>query len=909
MSGVEEVESAVLVLAPRGKDAEHAAGALNAAAIETVVCRDLIELAQYVDDLTNAIIIAEEALIPSDLLILLDVLGQQPPWSDLPLIILTSPGGGDHASVQALEIFGPAANVTLLERPLRSVTLVAAAKFALRARRRQREVRDLLQQRDAILSSISDAFSALDRDWRYTYANAKVSELAGRPVSELVGHVIWEIFPEAIGTEFYARCHQARDTQQAQHFETFYEPWGRWLDTRIYPTREGIVVFRADITEHKKQEELLRESERRLHLVQEQSRLAVEAADVGIFDHYPATGELRWSNRCNELFGLPPDSEVDYNVYLNGIHPDDRHIIDETVEGVTRPGSNGRYDIEYRTTGIKDGKERWLSEKGRAVFDSSGRITRFIGALLDITERKQSEHGIRASEAQLRFVTDHAASVLIAHCDREERFLFVNVPYAMRFGQSRENLIGRELRETIGEAAYAIVAPHIAETLKGKRVDFEAEIPYVTGTRWMASTYVPEVQGDGQVRSFVAVIQDTTDRKIAELILERAKREAEDANRAKDQFLAMLSHELRTPLTPVLMTIAALRRDPTVNDSLRRDLEVLQRNVELEALLIDDLLDLTRFTHGKFELHQEAVDIHAAIDHALSISAPDLTKKNLSVSRELEATEHHCWADAARLQQVFWNLIKNAVKFTPHGGKIEVRTHNDADHFIIVDVTDNGIGIDPPLQPRIFDAFEQGGRSTTSKFGGLGLGLAIAKRVIDLHHGSIAVRSQGRDQGATFTIKLKAMQTCLLDGPAYLLDFDAVAAGPADILLVEDHEDTARVMQRILGAAGYIVAHAPRLADARKLAKGRKFDLVISDVGLPDGTGLELMRELHQAYGLRGIALSGYGTEEDLAASKAAGFSEHLTKPIDWDRLRDAITRLMTAAKPEAEGINPPTAG
>src|SRR3954468_3738601 len=533
MSVAEEVDSAVLVLAPRGKDAEHAAGALTEAGIETVICRDLTELAQYVDDLTNAIIIAEEALVPSDLLILLDVLGQQPPWSDLPLIILTASRGGERASIQALEIFGPAANVTLLERPLRSVTLLSAAKFALRARHRQREVRDLLQQRDAVLSSISDAFSALDRDWCYTYANDKVAELAGRPISEIVGHVIWEIFPEAIGTEFYARCHRARETQQAQHFETFYEPWGRWLDTRIYPTREGLVVFRADITEHKKQEELLRESERRLHLVQEQSRLAVEAADVGIFDFYPPTGELRWSDRCNELFGLPADTQVDYNVYLSGIHPDDRHIIQETVEGVARPGSNGRYDIEYRTVGLKDGKERWLSEKGRAVFDSSGRITRFIGALLDITERKYSEHNIRAREAQLRFVTDHAASVLIAHCDREERVLFVNVPYAMRFGESRENLIGRTLRETIGEAAYAIIAPHIAETLKGKRVDFEAEIPYVAGTRWMASTYVPEVQGDGQVRSFVAVMQDTTDRKIAELILERAKREAEDANRAK----------------------------------------------------------------------------------------------------------------------------------------------------------------------------------------------------------------------------------------------------------------------------------------------------------------------------------------------------------------------------------------
>ena len=384
MSTAEEVEGAVFVLAPRGRDAEQAAGALATAGIEAIVSRNLIELAQSFDDLTNAIIIAEEALIPSDLLILLDVLGQQPPWSDIPVIILTAPAGANQASVQALEIFGPAANITLLERPLRSVTLVAAAKVALRARRRQREVRDLLQQREAILSSISDAFSALDLDWRYTYANAKVAELAGRPTSEIVGHVIWEIFPEAVGSEFYARCHRARETQQAQHFEIFYEPWGRWLDTRIYPTREGLVIFRGDVTERKKQEELLRESERRLHVLEQQSRLAVEAADVGIFDFYPPTGELRWSERCNELFGLPPQTRVDYNTYLSGIHPDDRHIIEETVEGVARPGSDGRYDIEYRTVGAKDGKERWLSEKGRALFDSDGHIARFIGALLDI---------------------------------------------------------------------------------------------------------------------------------------------------------------------------------------------------------------------------------------------------------------------------------------------------------------------------------------------------------------------------------------------------------------------------------------------------------------------------------------------------------------------------------------------
>ena len=218
---------------------------------------------------------------------------------------------------------------------------------------------------------------------------------------------------------------------------------------------------------------------------------------------------------------------------------------------------------------------------------------------------------------------------------------------------------------------------------------------------------------------------------------------------------------------------------------------------------------------------------------------------------------------------------------------------------------DSGIGIDPALQPRIFDAFEQGGRSVTSKFGGLGLGLAISKRVIDLHHGSITVHSDGSGRGATFTIKLKAMETSLLEGPAYLLDFDAVAAGPAEILLVEDHEDTARVMRRVLESAGYAVCHAPGIAQARKAAAARKFDLVISDVGLPDGTGLELMRELQQTHKLTGIALSGYGTDEDVAASKAAGFAEHLTKPVDWDRLRDAITRLITVNRSAEAGTQP----
>ena len=246
---------------------------------------------------------------------------------------------------------------------------------------------------------------------------------------------------------------------------------------------------------------------------------------------------------------------------------------------------------------------------------------------------------------------------------------------------------------------------------------------------------------------------------------------------------------------------------------------------------------------------------------------------------------------------MFWNLIKNAVKFTPPGGRIEIMTRNLNPTSIEIVVRDNGVGMEPELLPRIFEAFEQGGRDVTSRFGGLGLGLAICKRVTDLHHGTIMAESAGRGRGATFTITLNAIETSLLDGPATYLAGEVAESKSVEILLVEDHEDTARVLRRILMKSGHNVGLANSVTEARALVAERSFDLVISDVGLPDGSGLELMRHLSTTYGLRGIALSGFGTDEDLAASWAAGFAEHLTKPVDWERLKSAIARLTSGEK------------
>ncbi|MFL6590726.1 MAG: ATP-binding protein [Chthoniobacterales bacterium] len=770
----DDSSGAVLITAPLGKDAVLAAQVLERAGIRAEICSRLQDIAACLDDTTNAIVVAAEALVASDVPSLLDRLERQPPWSDIPLIILTGSGRSDQASRPALEIFGPKANVTLLERPLQAVTLVSTLTAALRARRRQYEVRDLIEQRETVLAGISDAFSALDFDWRYTFVNDKVAELAGVPKEQILGRVIWEIFPEAVGGEFFQRCHKVMETRVPAHGDFFYPPWGRWLDTRIYPTKEGIIIFRADITDQKKQEALAQERETRLRESQERLQLATEAADIGTFDFFPNTGELQFSDRSRQMFGIPSEMKLSYDTYLAAVHPDDRYIVHETVGRVQDPASGGRFHIEYRTLGIADGRERWIAERGRALIDSEGKVTRFIGTMLEITDRKN-----------------------------------------------------------------------------------------------------------------------------AEILLENAKNEAEEANRAKDRFLAMLSHELRTPLTPVLMTLAALRREPNLTDDVRRDLEVLQRNVELEALLIDDLLDLTRIAHGKLELHSDAVDVHGTIEHALSISAADIATKNIRVIRHFEAREHHCWADPARLQQVFWNLVKNAAKFTPDGGQIEIRTRNTETHQIVVEISDTGIGIEEKLIPRIFDAFEQGGHTITSKYGGLGLGLAISKRVVDLHSGTIKVESAGPGHGSTFTVTLNAMETSLLEGPVLFLESEPPAVKHVQILFVEDHEDTARVLGRILRNAGFDVSHAGTIAEARTLAAGRHFDLLISDLGLPDGSGLDLMKQLRETQAMKGIALSGFGTDEDVAASAAAGFAAHLTKPVDWERLRAEIDRIV----PEKDSV------
>ena len=416
---------------------------------------------------------------------------------------------------------------------------------------------------------------------------------------------------------------------------------------------------------------------------------------------------------------------------------------------------------------------------------------------------------------------------------------------------------------------------------------------------------VTDLTGQEERRALESAMQEL--RAAQERLSERnqellaARQAAERASDAKDRFLAALSHELRTPLTPALITATELREDPSISESARQDLDLIRRNIELEARLIDDLLDITRIVNGKVSLKREVVDVHVLLESALGISDADAREKELTFTRRLEAQESRVEGDPVRIQQILWNLVRNAVKFTPPGGRIEVRSGN-IDGVLSVTISDTGIGIEAEAMERLFTPFEQAGEEITREFGGLGLGLAISAKLVEMHGGRIAATSDGRHKGASFTVSLpvaRAPHHAVSDGTGQAVG-EAGEDGTGEIggrrklriLLVEDHDDTRGVLMRLLGRT-HTVRGVGTVNEALRAAASERFDLVISDLGLPDASGLELMRQLSQRHGLRGIALSGYGMDDDVRQSRDAGFIEHITKPVDVRALRTAVERLI----------------
>jgi PAS domain S-box-containing protein len=793
--------------------------------------------------------------------------------------------------------------------------------------------RDQLAQRyqlhsrrfEKMLDSLTDLAFVFDLQGRFLYANRRLLEIRSMTLDQLVGKNFFDSgYPIDLATKLQNQIQQVIRTRQPVMDETSftdrrgYTGYYQYVYSPVMDA-DGNVEAVAGVT---------RELTERLRLEQERKKLA-EAVEreranlASIIEQSPSfIAVLRGPEHVYELV-----NEKYYEIAGR------RNLIGRTVRqafpDIAEQGFYELLDQVYQTGETfaadelpifltrPDGSldNRYINLVHQALRDGQQQISGIFVHGVDVTDLVVSRQALKENEEFHRFA---------AEAGQTGSWKTDLATMETIFSPTMCQLLGLPMvRTTLAfEQWFKFVIPEhrapmqaaLDDTVQhGVPYDIEFQITRADGLLcWLASRGGVIRDASGKAIGLHGATVDITDkRKMAEererlLQSERAARaDAEHASLAKDKFLAILSHELRTPLSPVVMTIPAIESDPELPPRFRNDLAMVRRNIELEVKLIDDLLDLSRITSGKLRLQMQSVHVHELLLHMIHSSHADVVAKQLQVIQQFEATNDRLRGDATRLQQVFWNLLRNAIKFTPDHQQIIIRSFNVTDPAgksrLVVEILDTGVGIAPEILPRVFDAFEQGDTRTTRQFGGLGLGLAISKAVVEMHGGSISASSGGHLQGSAFRVELTVeTQTTTSPPPAPVTPLlDRKTAAMSTVLLVEDHADTSRTMARLLKNAGFSVAVAQSVTTALALLDTQQFDVMVSDIGLPDATGYELIRQAKARHQIPAIALSGYGMEEDIRKSKEAGFSEHLVKPVNISQLLDLLRRMTeTPANP-----------
>ncbi|HEY9624737.1 MAG TPA: PAS domain S-box protein [Crinalium sp.] len=954
-----------------------------------------------------------------------------------------------------------------------------------------------------ILESMTDPFLALDHEWRFTYVNYRFEEISQRSRQTLLGHRIWDVFPEAVETAFYEQYHRAMAEQVAVVVEAPQSNGeGRWYEAHAYPYADGLAVYFRDVTDRKLVEQerdrlleleqsarLEAEAERKrlksvlmqlpsmiaivtgpdhvfefanptylkltgrssdiigkpfrdvfpelegqiyfelfdriyqtgetftqdesavqwernddgvletayfhtvfpalrgadgqiqgvlLHGIEvtsqvrsrqqiehllndlqqkesalkeseERLRLAVDSADLGMWDYNLASGALIWSERCKQIFGIAPDLEMTYERFLNALHPGDRGWVGAVVQRCISDRED--YNVEYRTL-WPDGSVHWIAAMGRVYYNSHHEPVRMAGVAVDITQRKQTEQAQRKAEKQLHYLSE-ISSILASSLDYQttlERVAQLTVPELADWCTVHI----REEDGSIEPLALAHIDPAKVEWAERLREKYPFNPNEARGTALTLRTGKPDLLPDIPdellvqaardpdhlellrqvgfksvmtvplrsqdeilgVISFVSAESgrryDERDLKIAEELARRAslaidnarlyraaqrdRAQAEAANRIKDEFLAVLSHELRTPLNPILGWTTLLRSREYDHTTVHRALETIERNARLQTQLIEDLLDISRILQGKLRLNIAPVDLTATIAAALETVRLSAEAKSIQLQTVMTSRLETVLGDFNRLQQVVWNLLSNAIKFTPQDGRVEVRLEK-VDTYALMTVSDTGRGISADFLPFIFEAFRQADGKITRRFGGLGLGLSIARHLVELHGGSIRAESLGEGQGATFIVKLPLM---VASPPMEQSSMDAnqlIDLSGLRVLAVDDDVDSLELVTFILEQSGALVTAAKSATEALSVLEQSPFDILVSDIGMPGIDGYTLMQRVrsHPAYqkkSLPAIALTAYAAEYDQQAAIAAGFQLHIAKPVEPEELVKAVMGL-----------------
>ena len=754
----------------------------------------------------------------------------------------------------------------------------------------EEEVRRSAGELRTTLRSIGDAVLATDAEGRVVFLNPVAEHLTGWPQAEALGRDVAEVFriiderTRDPGEDLVHRVlTEGRVIALSNHMMLVARDGSeRPIADSAAPIQDesgavlgAVLVFR-DIAEEREQK---RELQRLAAIVSSSSDAIIGES---------LQGEVTaWNAGAEALFGYSAAEVIGRSVSL--LDPPEAE--DTTLSRLDRI-RKGQRVRQFDTTRLhKDGHRVAVSVSVSPIHDAEGHIVGASKIIRDITERKEAELALRASEERFR-VLSSAVTSLVWVCDENGRATYLNLRWYEYTGMSAEDSLGEGWSKPIHPEDVGAGLERWQFSLASGE-PFECDLRYRRhdgSYRWFVARAKRIPSRSGPI--WVGTSTDIDDMKTTAAALQAAKEAAEEASRAKDRFLAVLSHELRTPLTPALASSQLLERRRDLPEDVRRAVELIRRNVELETLLVDDLLDLTKITRGTIELRRQPEDLHEVLHRCADICRSDLLAKRQKLTLELHAAEHDAQVDAARIQQVFWNLVKNAVKFTPAGGAITIASENPAPGRIRISVSDTGVGIPAGILPRIFEPFEQGPRSISPRASGLGLGLSISRTLVDLHGGTIRAESGGEGKGATLSVELAAFED---RSPATRSRGDRLRRQPRRplaLLLVEDHADTAGALSEILREEGHQVQATASLSEAVEAFRHQPFDLLITDLGLPDGSGHDLLARLRFIRPVKGIVLSGYGMDSDVSKSRAAGFSEHLTKPVQIALLLGAIDRV-----------------
>lgn len=662
----------------------------------------------------------------------------------------------------------------------------------------------------------------------------------------------------------------------------------------------------------------LRESEERL-------RLAQEAGGIGVWEWSPLTNETFWSERSWEIYGLPPFSQpVTYELWRSCLHPADRDRAAAVTQAMMKQLPDRHYD-EFRVL-HPDGQVRHVISQGRLVRDAEGRAVRIVGIHQDITTQKQAEEELRYQLDLTRTITSNTQSCLLM-MDAAGRGTFAN-PAAERItGFRADELLGQVVHEVLHHTRpdgtpFPFDECPLQRALPAQEVVVGYETTFIRkdGTLYPVRCAAHPIRKGGQpVGTLIEVLDITEEQRAAEereqlLITERAAREAADAaGRAKEEFIAVVSHELRAPLNAMLGWARILSSGKYDQETLEHAIDVIERSARMQQKLIGDLLDTARIMSGKLRLEPQPVDLIQVIEAAVDAVRPSAEAKELNLKLEFKSRDV-VTGDADRLQQVVWNLLANAVKFTPRGGHIVVRLERH-DPQMRITVTDTGKGISPTLLPHIFTRFQQADGASSRRHGGLGLGLALVRHLVELHGGLVEAHSAGDGQGATFTINLplravrsrqeadrnlKNRKIDAQQAPAALLSQPSLAG--LSVLIVDDETDARELLATLLKQYGAQVtatdsaAAALRALNEAALA-GKLPDILVSDIGMPGEDGYQLIQQIRALAPERGsqlpaIALTAFGRAADRIHALAAGFQTHLVKPVEPVELAAVISSL-----------------